>query len=795
MSRKYRILFISDSPWIPTGYGKVSKYLLHYMKHDFDTIFLSVTDPTLGSITIDGVDVYRYVRNEHDLLWFYTHFNCDVVLLLKEPWVISNLDKVPIHYILYAPFTQVEVPRDYLYYASLACSVWLPSKYETEQVRSHGIDAYWIPHGVNYLIFKPMDNVEELRKKYGLDKFDVVIGLFGMNTLRKVLPNQLEGIKVFIDNNPDLKVGIYLHTTLVPIKEYWNGYDLRKIIEKFELEDNVVVPNQHALLVGFSESSLAELYNCCNVVVDACYEGFGLHILEAQACGVPTVTLSVGGGAEINFLNLKVTKFSKFYTQLGSYFLIPDPYDIASKIEEALKYGREGVRDYLHEKAREYSWSNVYYNYLRPTLVQVLENLYYRKRNVGKKIALVTSWSYRCGIAKYVSKLLSEFNKHEVYVIPIPTFRNCSYDEFVKYIVKRIREIEPDVVWVQLEHGVFGKEGTDFEVKFYRELKNELPKTKIVTEFHVVDVYKGVEAFISTTSDKIVVHNIAMHERLSKLFEDYWITGKEVHVIPLCSVEFPLSREEARRKLGVSTDVKIVGLIGFIHPRKGIDVFFTIVETLKNEIPNLVGVILGGFHAEVETQFIKYVKKRARELGVTITGFVNDDVYYTWLKAMDVVVYPVFMISSSGIVIDCIVNHVPIIVLDCPAFKELPVLKAHSIDEFIELTRELLTNSKKYENYVNYLKQVSEQYKCRNVVKDFEVVLDDDEVTTFEVIECFKKWLAEKKASIIGNSVKLDFKEIAEYCSSQLGKKVTIQKVAYVIRKVLKIENDWIKIR
>ena len=795
MNRKFKLLFVSDSIWLPTGYGKVSKYLVSFLKKDFDVIFLSVTDPTLGSIKIGEIECFRYVRNELDLLWFYTNFKVDIVLLLKEPWVLPNIDKIPIHYILYSPYTQCEPPKDYLYYASLAIDTWLPSKYETEQVKKYGIDATYMPHGVDTKIFKPLDNIKELKKKYGFDRFDIVIGLFGMNTLRKVLPNQLEGIKVFIDNNPDIKVGIYLHSTLLPIKEYWNGYDLRKIIEKFELDENVIIPNQSALLIGFSDYSLAELYNCCDVVVDTCYEGFGLHILEAQACGTPVVTLSIGGGSEINFLDLRVSKFAKFYTQLGSYFAIPDPYEIAEKIEKALKYRKESIREYLHTKASVFEWFKIYKYYVKPRLDYILENLYYRKLRRGKKVAIVTSWGYRCGIASFVKKLLHGFNQHDIYIIPIPTFRNCNYDEYINYLVDKIKVINPDIVLIELEHGVFGRESTSFEQKFYTKLRNELQNVKIVTDFHVVDVYKGIEVFNTISSNSVIVHNKAMFEKLIELIKEYGYEYRNINVISLCSNKIEISKEDARKELGIEKDCKLIGIFGFISPRKGIDIFFKVVEELKREIPNLKGVIVGGFHAETETSYIKYVKKKAKELNIIITGFVNDDIYFKYLKAVDVVLYPCFMLSASGIVIDCIVNNVPIIVLDSPAFKDLPILKAKSIDDFIEFTKTLLSNPKVYNMYVSKLIELSKEFDCKKIAELYSDIFVNDDITTMDIIDCFNEWLERKKEKIIGNSVHIDFKEIAHFCSEKLGKEVKVQKVVYVIRRVLGIENDWIKVK
>ena len=42
-----------------------------------------------------------------------------------------------------------------------------------------------------------------LRKKYGINEKDFIIGFVFRNQLRKSVPNLLDGYKKFLDNNPD----------------------------------------------------------------------------------------------------------------------------------------------------------------------------------------------------------------------------------------------------------------------------------------------------------------------------------------------------------------------------------------------------------------------------------------------------------------------------------------------------------------------------------------------------------------------------------------------------------------
>jgi glycosyltransferase involved in cell wall biosynthesis len=96
--------------------------------------------------------------------------------------------------------------------------------------------------------------------------------------------------------------------------------------------------------LGFvSDEVLAALYRGAQCLVyPSLYEGFGLPVLEAMACGTPVVTSSFGATAELG---------------RGAAVLV-DPYDvdaIAKGIEEARRR-REELRAAGLERAARYTW-------------------------------------------------------------------------------------------------------------------------------------------------------------------------------------------------------------------------------------------------------------------------------------------------------------------------------------------------------------------------------------------------------------------------------------------------------
>ena len=98
--------------------------------------------------------------------------------------------------------------------------------------------------------------------------------------------------------------------------------------------------------VGFvDDDELARLYRGAECLVyPSLYEGFGLPVLEAMACGIPVVTSATGATAEV----------------AGDAAVLVDPLDvdaIAAGIREAIER-REELRAAGLERASQFTWEN-----------------------------------------------------------------------------------------------------------------------------------------------------------------------------------------------------------------------------------------------------------------------------------------------------------------------------------------------------------------------------------------------------------------------------------------------------
>ncbi len=103
------------------------------------------------------------------------------------------------------------------------------------------------------------------------------------------------------------------------------------------LEDRII------WLEGVDDATLAELYRRSQVfVMPSLYEGFGLPLLEAMACGAPTAAARAASLPEVG-------------GEIPFWFNPNDPVDIARAIMEAIEHpnGEAGP-----ERAAEFNWEN-----------------------------------------------------------------------------------------------------------------------------------------------------------------------------------------------------------------------------------------------------------------------------------------------------------------------------------------------------------------------------------------------------------------------------------------------------
>ena len=101
-----------------------------------------------------------------------------------------------------------------------------------------------------------------------------------------------------------------------------------------------------------------------------------------------------------------------------------------------------------------------------------------------------------------------------------------------------------------------------------------------------------------------------------------------------------LSQPEARRRVGLPPDRLIVGSVGRMQRWKGFDTFVDALARVREDHPEVLGLIVGGKH-DLEAEYEPQLKERIARAGLTdhvlLPGSQHD--IPVWMSAMDVFVH------------------------------------------------------------------------------------------------------------------------------------------------------------
>lgn len=141
-----------------------------------------------------------------------------------------------------------------------------------------------IHNGYNSDLYKKIEDEEKISKvlfKYGIDKpFFLYVGRLEK---KKNTPLLIEAMSILKENCPEIKEKLLL------IGNASFGYDeVKYVIEEFNIERSILMPG------WVEENDMPYIFNAASAFVfPSKYEGFGIPVLQAMACGVPNIVSDI----------------------------------------------------------------------------------------------------------------------------------------------------------------------------------------------------------------------------------------------------------------------------------------------------------------------------------------------------------------------------------------------------------------------------------------------------------------------------------------------------------------------
>jgi len=389
-----RILWHSVSPLASTGYGICTKELTQRIREAGHFVRIGTKHGDHKWYVIDGIEVFDGV----DTLLVNQMLEdekFDYIVTMWDIWTIHDRRQYPKEKWVASIPIDTEWISDTL--KSILPNIGMPvamSLHGKREFEAAGLkDVAYAPLGFDDKVFKPLPEARAaFRKELGLTDENFVIGTVGLNygDDRKGFLPLLLAFKDFHTCHAESR--LYLHTAANERSLLAESINYHQVVGHLGLKDAVIWPNQADLVQGRIDSGwLAEIYNGFDVMcLPTKGEGFGLPIIEAQACGVPVITTATTTGPELCKTGwlIDVDDDDKRWIGTGCFRLEPRPSNILKALEQAHTAWRSNLRTQMKQDARiaigEYSWDAVWTKYWMPLLKEMKARLDRDKNHLGK---------------------------------------------------------------------------------------------------------------------------------------------------------------------------------------------------------------------------------------------------------------------------------------------------------------------------------------------------------------------------------------------------------------------------
>ena len=385
-----KILIWSNAPHELTGYGRQVRELAPRLQALGHEVACAAMGGLIGgSIVWNGITVYptRYHPLGADTIGFYArHFGADVILSLYDIWALpADVRKsMPCPWIALVPVDGEPISDRMKRRLDTVDYVVSISHFGQVQLEIAGYKTDYIPLGIDCDVFTPGDKAEA-RAALGFGQDAFLITVVAANKGYPARKSWLEILEAFRHfNNEHNEARLYCHTTPMPLVGKANGIPLHEAMKMIEVDpETVIFPDQGELAIGIPDDQMCLIYRASDVLLSPSMgEGFGLPIVEAQACGIPVITQRCSAMTEHTWFGSCIEPLRDVYIpQLGYFWSQADEVQIVDALELlGWNYGGEGAKYHAKKAAdrirKAYHWPNVIREYWQPFLEKAESELW-----------------------------------------------------------------------------------------------------------------------------------------------------------------------------------------------------------------------------------------------------------------------------------------------------------------------------------------------------------------------------------------------------------------------------------
>lgn len=381
---KAAISLASNSPGASTGYGVQAELLTNkLLEHGAKVAALSNygLEGRFDTIKTKHGEIAHYPRG-HSLysedvmgLWAKDFASKHpelkpFLLTLYDVWVLNNL-KYDGEIISWVPLDHITLPPEvakFLLRSNVTPITMSP--HGQRQLEENGIDSVYIPHAVDTKVFKPTHEFKgkPIREFLQIPEDAFLVTMVQANKAnglvhRKALAEQFLAFALFKQEHPNSF--LYLHSE--PSKVY-GGFDFGRLLKAVGLDQSsVLIADSDQLRVGYPQEFLAAIYTTTDVLLACSYgEGFGVPVVEAQACGSRVITSGFAATQDLAAEDSWVVGGQPFWDEpQGAFFQIPFVNSIIGALKLAYEAPR-GTSQTAIDFAKQFDVEEVWNKYWLP---------------------------------------------------------------------------------------------------------------------------------------------------------------------------------------------------------------------------------------------------------------------------------------------------------------------------------------------------------------------------------------------------------------------------------------------
>ncbi|HUV18009.1 MAG TPA: glycosyltransferase [Ilumatobacteraceae bacterium] len=377
-----KFLIHSNAPTIATGYGVQTAYLADRLAEAGHEVAVSCTYGHQGLIgswkSPKGHDIRLYPAgyetNGNDVLHNHAdHFfdgdpSQGWIIPLLDVWCLVNPLLADFQVAAWAPVDHLPCPPDVLkFFHRTGATPIAMSRFGEHMFAEAGLDPLYVPLSVDTKAFKPtyqLDIAGEPRNAREI--FEVPLDAFvvGMVAMNKGWARDRKGF----------------NEAFRAFGEFWRRHNNAVLLvhaEKFGAAEGINLPelagtcgipphaivfsNQYAYRLGMPSHMMAALYTAMDVLLAPSHgEGFGVPMIEAQACGTPVIASDFSSQSELIGVGWKVEGQPEWDPAQHASYICPFISSVLAGLESAYAADLAAMQVDAVEWAQQYDTDRVF---------------------------------------------------------------------------------------------------------------------------------------------------------------------------------------------------------------------------------------------------------------------------------------------------------------------------------------------------------------------------------------------------------------------------------------------------